>query len=189
MSTGLLGFIIGAFFGASLLLAGLADPDKIVGALRLRDFHAMRVIAVFLLVGMLGVWVLEVCGVTHFSVKPAAWLSVLLGGALLGVGFGLTGFCPGTGLACAAAGRLDALVAVVGMFVGALAYILLYPAVAAPLDAAANAGEVMLPEVTGIPRAVWTIGLVATGAVVLALTRPRAAAAEPHDEARGGGAP
>ncbi len=178
MSGAIGGFIIGALFGAGLLLAGLADPDKIVGTLRLKDFHAMRVIAVFVLVGMLGVWLMDLFGVEHFSVKPAATLSVLLGGALLGVGFGLTGFCPGTGLACAAAGRMDALVSVAGMFLGALAYILIYPAIAAPLDAVANAGKVMLPEVTGVPRTVWTIGLIAVGAVILALTRPRPAAAE-----------
>ena len=43
------GFLIGAVFGALLFLAGLANPDKMIGALRLRDFHAMRVIAMFIL--------------------------------------------------------------------------------------------------------------------------------------------
>jgi len=170
MPTELLGFIIGCVFGAGLFLAGLAEPDKIVGTLRLKDFHVMRVIAVFVLVGMLGTWILEMAGAANLSVKPAAIVSVLLGGALLGIGFGLTGYCPGTGLACAAAGRLDALVAVVGMLFGALLYIVTYPAVAAPLDGVANYGKVMLPEVTGIPRAVWVIVLCAVGAVVLALT-------------------
>lgn len=173
MSTNSLGFIIGLLFGGALFLSGLANPDKIIGTLRLKDFHAMRVIAVFVLVGMLGTWILELAGLANFSVKPAAMLSVLLGGALLGIGFGLTGYCPGTGLACAASGRLDALVSVVGMFCGALAYIFLYPSVAAPLDKVGAYGKVTLPEVTGIPRAAWVVVLVGIGAIALAVTRPR----------------
>lgn len=105
METTLLGLAIGGLFGAGLYLAGLAEPDKIIGTLRLKDFHAMRTIAVFVLVGMAGTWVLRVNGLGHLSIKPAVLLSVLLGGGLLGIGFGMTGYCPGTGLACAAAGR------------------------------------------------------------------------------------
>jgi hypothetical protein len=170
MSTEVIGFIIGVLFGAALLLGGLADPDKIIGTLRLKDFHAVRTIAVFVLVGMLGTWILELTGTAHFSVKPAAILAVAIGGALLGIGFGLTGYCPGTGLACAASGRLDALITVAGMFVGALVFILIYPSIVQPIDAVANYGKVMLPEITGISRALWVIVLVGGGISALALT-------------------
>jgi len=170
MPTEMIGFIIGVLFGAGLLLAGLADPDKIIGTLRLKDFHAMRTIAVFVLVGMLGTWILDLFTVANFSVKPAAMLSVLIGGALLGTGFGLTGYCPGTGLACAAAGRIDAMVTILGMFAGALVFILIYPAIVPPIDAAANFGKVMLPEITGIPRGAWVVVIVAVGSRILILT-------------------
>jgi len=166
------GFIVGFLFGGGLFLAGLAEPDKIVGTLRLKDFHAMRTIAVFVLVGMLGIWILEMAGVEHFSVKPTLVVSLLLGGALLGIGFGMTGYCPGTGLACAAAGRIDALVTVLGMFVGALMYIWLYPRVAAPLEGIANYGKKMLPDVTIIPRWLWVSGFAALGFWILWITRP-----------------
>jgi len=168
-----LGLGVGITFGALLFLAGLADPDKIVGTLRLKDFHAMRVIAVFVLVGVVGVWALDLFDAAHFSVKPATVVSVLVGGAILGVGFGLSGYCPGTGLACAGAGRLDALVAVVGMFLGALAFIGLYSQVAVPMDGILDWGKRMLPDVTGVPRAAWALGLAGLGAVVLWATRPR----------------
>ena len=116
MSPNLISLIIGALFGTALILAGLADPDKIIGTLRLKDFHALRTIAVFVLVGMLGTWILQLAGLAHLSIKPAAIAAVLIGGGLLGVGFGLTGYCPGTGLACVMAGRIDALITVLGMF-------------------------------------------------------------------------
>jgi len=164
----------GAVFGSALFLGGLAEPDKIVGALRLKDFHALRTIAVFVLVGMLGTFLLSQAGAAHLSVKPTTLVTVLLGGALLGIGFGLTGYCPGTGLACAAAGRFDALVSVLGMFCGALAYILMYPAVAAPLEKIGDYGKKTLPEVTNSSSAVWVAGFVILGTLILALTaRPK----------------
>ena len=166
------GFLIGAIFGAFLFLAGMANPDKMVGALRLKDFHAMRVIAMFVLVGMVGTSVLDAFGGAHFDIKPAAVVSILIGGALLGVGMGITGYCPGTGLACAAAGRTDALVSVFGMLAGAFVYILVNPALQAPLDGLVNLGKQTLPEMTGVSRMVLTLALAVPGAVALWLTRP-----------------
>lgn len=173
MSPQITGLIIGALFGAALVLAALADPDKIIGTLRLKDLHAMRTIAVFVLVGILGTWILEMLGLAHFSVKPAAIVSVLIGGSLLGIGFGLTGFCPGTGLACAASGRMDALVTVIGMFFGALVFILLYPSIVVPIENIANYGKTTLPQVTNTPQAAWVLPISIIGALILFLTRPK----------------
>jgi len=173
MPTEILGLIIGALFGAGLLLGGLADPDKIIGTLRLKDFHAMRTIALFILVGMLGTWILDMAGVAHFSIKPASIVSVLIGGALLGTGFGITGYCPGTGLACTAAGRIDALVTVLGMLAGALVFILIYPNIVQPINDIANYGKKTLPDITGISRTIWTLAIVGVGLLVLTLTLPR----------------
>ncbi len=182
VNTDLLGFFVGGLFGAALLLSGLALPDKIIGTLRLKDFHAFRVIGVFLIVGMLGVWFLDMAGIAHFSIKGANLLSNLIGGALLGIGFGLTGYCPGTGLAAAATGRLDALVTVVGMFFGALAFIFLYPVIMERIEPLYNYGKVTLDDVTVVPRAVWVWGLVVVGTLLLWLTRPRhAPAPKPYE--------
>lgn len=164
------GFIVGGLFGAALFLGGLANPDKIIGTLRLKDFHAMRTIALFVIVGMLGTWILDILGIANFSVKPATTVTVLIGGALLGIGFGMTGYCPGTGLACAAAGRLDAVVTVLGMFFGALVFIFIYPAIVEPMDKIADYGAKTLPEITGVSRAVWAVGLSTIGIAILAAT-------------------
>lgn len=171
MTTLILGLAIGAAFGAALMLSDLANPDKIIGTLRLKDFHAMRVIGVFILTGILGVWLLDLAGLANLSVKSAAWVAAGLGGVLLGAGFGMTGYCPGTGLAAAATGRIDALVTVLGMFAGTAAYILTYRWIGGPLTEIANQGKVTLPEVTGIARPVWVWVLVGGGAAALWLTR------------------
>ena len=172
METQMLGLLVGGLFGAALFLGGLADPDKIIGTLRLKDFHAMRTITVFVIVGMLGFWVLQLAGVANTdNVKPANLVAVLVGGALLGIGFGLTGYCPGTGLACAAAGRLDALVTVIGMFFGALAFILLYSLMVEPLDKMMQYDKVTLPEYTSTARGVWVVPIVVGCTLLLYVTR------------------
>jgi hypothetical protein len=173
MQDQILGLIIGGVFGAGLFLSGLANPDKIIGALRLRDFHAIRVIAVFILVSMLGVWLLDIIGVANFSVKPAVLVPVIIGGGLLGIGFGLTGYCPGTGLVCAAAGRIDALVSVVGMLLGALLFILIHPLVVPAMESVADYGKTTLPEYTHTNPAIWVWPIVVVGGGLLYLTRPR----------------
>jgi len=173
MEAHLLPLLIGFFFGGGLVLGGLADPDKIVGTLRLKDFHAMRTIGVFVLVGMLGTWILQMADLAYFSVKPAAMVGVSVGGALLGAGFGMTGYCPGTGLACAISGRIDALMTVLGMFVGALAFILGYDKIVTPIDKTANLGKITLPVWTNTSPALWVIPLVVGGGLLLFLTRPK----------------
>jgi len=164
---------VGGVFGMALILAELADPDRIIGTLRFRDFHAMRTIAMFVLTSIVGVWVLSEAGMAHLSIKPAVMIPVAAGGALLGFGFGMTGFCPGTGLACAAAGRGDAWISIAGMFLGALAFILLWPYIVPQLSAVYNYGKTTLPEFTNSPSWWWVGGFVALGGLILFATKPR----------------
>jgi len=173
METNAIGFLVGLLFGMNLFKAGLADPDKIIGTLRLKDLHALRVIVMFVLVGMLGTWVLSRWGWAHLDIKPATLYTVLIGGSLLGIGFGMTGYCPGTGLACAAAGRFDALVTVAGMLLGALAYIAVYPHVVPSLEAAMDYGKKTLPEYTNTPVEYWVLPIVGVGLLLLLVTKPR----------------
>ena len=57
----------------------------------------------------------------HLDVKDA-YLGVFIGGILLGIGFAVAGYCPGTGLAAAATGRWDGVSYVIGGLAGAAAY-------------------------------------------------------------------
>ncbi len=61
----------------------------------------------------------------HLSVK-SSYFGVIAGGALLGLGFAIAGYCPGTSLTALADGRKDALFFSLGGLVGALIYTLVY---------------------------------------------------------------
>jgi uncharacterized membrane protein YedE/YeeE len=164
---------VGSAFGMALVIAELADPDRIIGTLRLKDFHAMRTIAMFVLTSIVGVYVLDQAGVANLSIKPAIMIPVSVGGCMLGFGFGMTGFCPGTGLACAASGRADAWIAVIGMLLGALAFILLSPLILPSMSSMWDYGKATLPEFTGYSVHTWVGGCVGVGGILLLLTRPR----------------
>lgn len=55
-----------------------------------------------------------------------AYVGVFIGGILLGLGFAVAGYCPGTGLTAMATGRIDALLFIIGGLAGAGAYMLSY---------------------------------------------------------------
>ena len=51
----------------------------------------------------------------------------LVGGFLLGVGFIISGYCPGTSIVGASSGKLDAFTTVIGVILGSVLFGFLYP--------------------------------------------------------------
>ncbi|MFP4328470.1 MAG: YeeE/YedE thiosulfate transporter family protein [Paracoccaceae bacterium] len=152
MTTILLAILIGAAFGFVLDRIGATNPGWIWRMLNLTNLHLMKTILLAIGTGsvlMFGGQMLGLVDVGHMSVK-AAYAGVFIGGLLLGAGWAASGFCPGTGVAAAAAGRKDALFFIAGGLLGAAAYMLTYPAwkSAGLLDDMAG-GKVTLGEVPG----------------------------------------
>lgn len=127
----LLALILGGLFGAVLDRIGATNPGYIIKMLNLTDLHLMKTILAGIGVAsvlLFGGLMLGLVDVGHMSVKDA-YFGVFLGGLLLGAGFAVAGYCPGTGLTAAATGRIDAVVFVLGGLVGAAAYMVTYAAV------------------------------------------------------------
>ena len=124
----LLAIILGFFFGFALQRVGATNPQNIINMLRLKDLHLMR--AIFFGIGISSVllFLLMTVGIIdsgHLSVK-SSYYGVVVGGVLLGLGFAVAGYCPGTALSALAEGRKDALFFVSGGLLGALLYTLVY---------------------------------------------------------------
>ncbi len=120
----LLALLIGGAFGFALDRIGATNPGYIIKMLNLSDLHLMKTILTGIGVAsvlLFGGLLLGLVDVGHMSVK-AAYIGVFIGGLLLGTGFAIAGYCPGTGLTAAATGRMDALAFVAGGLVGAAAY-------------------------------------------------------------------
>lgn len=120
--------ILGLLFGFVLQKAGAANPQRIIDMLRLKDFHLMKVITFAIGISSLVLFLLLAINsidVTHVSIK-ASYLGVILGGAIFGLGWAGSGYCPGTGIVAIGTGRKDALFFILGGLAGALIFTLIY---------------------------------------------------------------
>ncbi len=129
----ILALFLGTLFGFVLHRVGASNPENIINMLRLTDLHLMKAIlfaigasSTALFAGMAIGWI----DPGHLSVK-ASFGGVIAGGAILGLGFGTAGYCPGTGLAALGDGRRDAVAFLLGGLAGAFAYMLSFPAIQA----------------------------------------------------------
>lgn len=124
----ILAIILGTAFGIALDQAGASNPQKIIGMLRLKDFHLMKVILFAIGFSSLILFILlslNAINAGHLSIKVSS-AGVIIGGAILGLGFALGGYCPGTSVVAAGRGRKDAIVFLLGGLLGSLVYMLIF---------------------------------------------------------------
>lgn len=149
-----LGLALGGAFGALLQLSGTSSHTKIVNALQLKDLTIMKLILMVIGVGLMGVHLLDLFGLANMKVKELYLLGIVIAGVIFGVGFALTGYCPGTALAACAEGKPDAWVTVTGGLCGALVFAVLFPEVEEHLLAVGRYGPVTIPGLVGI-HGIW----------------------------------
>ena len=163
------GLLFGFIFGLLLHRGGVTDFNVIVKQFLFRDFTVLKVMFTAIVVGGVGLFILHGQELSNWHIKPATMLAVVLGALLFGIGMVIYGYCPGTGVAAIATGKLDALVGFFGMLVGGAAYALCYDWIAANILPVADLGKKRLPELTTLPEWVWYAGLVVLAACVFAL--------------------
>jgi uncharacterized membrane protein YedE/YeeE len=159
-------FVLGIGFGFCLERAGFGSARKLAAQFYLYDMSVFKVMFTAIVTAMLGVTYLGWIGWLDLGLVylvPTFLKPQLLGGLVLGVGFVVGGYCPGTSVAALATGRIDAMVYALGIATGTLAYAEVYPAIKPFVNADAM-GQVTLPEVLGLP---W--GVVVFAVVVIAV--------------------
>ena len=113
--------IAGFFFGYFLEVSGLGSPRKLNAQFTLRDWSVFKVMFVAIVVAAAGLWLFDVLGWLRFDAlkvpTPFFW-AMAAGGALLGTGLAIGGYCPGTSLVGLFTGRIDALLFMLGMLIG-----------------------------------------------------------------------
>ena len=126
--------IAGVLFGAGLAISGMTDPARVVGFLDV--FGKWDPALAFVMAGAVGTY-----GAGMFAMRKASRRDALqhkglkfpsvrsepidrrlvIGAAIFGVGWGLSGFCPGPALANLGALRIEALIFVPAMAIGMVA--------------------------------------------------------------------
>jgi uncharacterized membrane protein YedE/YeeE len=149
-----IGFLIGCVFGAILFLGGASSYRRIIGTLLLKDMWIMKLMMTAMGVGTLGIYLLDLGNLANLSIKPAYVWGVAIGGAIFGIGWALSGYCPGTCVVGSSEGKTDAIFTLVGALVGAFIFSLAYPTLEATVLAPANLGSISLVSVLGI-KGIW----------------------------------
>lgn len=113
--------ILGMGFGFALESSGFSSSRKIIGTFFGYDFVVVKVFFTAAIVASMGLLYLNYLGLVDFSqlyIQPTFLTSAIVGGIIMGIGFAMAGFCPGTSLAATAVGRIDGMVFFGGMFIG-----------------------------------------------------------------------
>ena len=155
--------VIGVFFGAILEQAGFSTSKKLVGLFYGYDFTVLRVFFTAGITAMIGIMGLNYYGLIDINlvyVNPTFLWSALVGGVIMGLGFVLGGFCPGTSVCAAAIGKIDAMIFIGGSFLGVLIFAEGYPLFEG-LYKSANWGNPRLFETLGISQNLFAFIMVA----------------------------
>lgn len=124
-------FLVGLLFGLGLMLSGMTDPSKVIGFLDV--FGSWDPSLAFVMGGAVAVGVFAFTlakqrtsnllgGALHLPESKDIDKRLILGSLVFGAGWGLAGFCPGPALVSMAAGQDKALVFVLAMVFGMIAY-------------------------------------------------------------------
>ncbi len=117
---------VGFGFGFVLERSGFGRAQKLVAQFFGTDMTVFKVMFGAIVTAMLGAVALSGLGLMDLravaaTATSATWIwPMIAGGLLLGVGFIVSGYCPGTSLVAAASGKLDGLATVVGVVAGTL---------------------------------------------------------------------
>jgi hypothetical protein len=152
---------IGILFGFFLEAGGLGSPRKLTAQLSMRDWTVFKVMFTAIVVAGVALLVSELSGhLTADLIKvqtPFYW-AMATGGALLGIGMAVGGYCPGTAVVGLMTGRFDALFFIVGMVGGVLVFSIFCQEFQGLFVAGMGAERETLASLSGLPG--WVILLV-----------------------------
>ena len=160
------GTLTGVVFGFVLERAGFGRAPNLAAQFYGTDMRVFKVMFTGIATAAAGLGLLGGFGLVDLAqlTIPETFLwPQLIGGLLLGAGFNVAGYCPGTACVATASGHVDGLITYVGVGLGTLVFGAFYPQLQA-FYTGSNLGVVRLDLLLGVP-----FGVVAAGVVVLAV--------------------
>lgn len=159
----LLGTLVGFAFGFVLERAGFGNAKNLAAQFYLTDTRVLKVMFSAIATACAGIGLLSGIGVLDLSLLTVPETFVgphVVGGLLLGIGFMVSAYCPGTGVVATASGKWDGFWSIVGVTAGSFLFGLFY----GPLEGfykSGTMGSVTIAQATGLPFSVLAAGVVA----------------------------
>lgn len=113
--------LIGFLFGYVLEISGFNHSPSLASQFYFKDLRVFKVFFTAIVVGMLLIFASSAIGLLDYNliwVNPTYIWPGIVGGLIMGVGFILGGFCPGTSLVALATLKIDGIFFVLGGLVG-----------------------------------------------------------------------
>jgi len=113
--------LIGIAFGYVLEISGFGNSKKLAAQFYFKDMTVLKVMFGAIIVAMVLIFSAAAIGLLDYNllwVNPTYLWPGIVGGLIMGFGFIIGGFCPGTSLVSVATGKIDGLFFVLGVFFG-----------------------------------------------------------------------
>lgn len=159
-------FLIGIGFGFALERGGFGNARILAAQFYFTNMRVLKVMFSAIVTAMLGVYFLSVLGFVDLSlvyISNTYLVPQIVGGLLLGIGFVIGGYCPGTSVVSFSTGRIDGLVYFIGVAAGIFIFGEIYPLISGFM-VSTDMGSVTLPQLLDIPY-----GMIVFAVVVMAL--------------------
>jgi hypothetical protein len=164
----LTGFIIGIGFGFALEQGGFSSSRKLAGMFYGYDATVLKVFFTAAITALVGAQFLSYFGLLDLSlvyVNPYYINASIIGGVIMGAGFIMGGFCPGTGICALSIGKIDAFVFLFGGIFGAFLFAETYQMIM-PLANTGYKGPMKVDEWLGVSPGVFTLLLIVAAVVM-----------------------
>jgi hypothetical protein len=160
-------FLIGIGFGFFLERAGFGNARVLAAQFYFSELRVFKVMFSAIVTAMIGLFYLSWIGFLDLTLvysTPTFILPQITGGLILGVGFVIGGYCPGTSAVSAATGRYDGMVYLLGIVCGTFVFGEMFPLIEG-FYSSTPMGHITLPELISLPYGlvVFLVALIAVG--------------------------
>ncbi|MBI5022365.1 MAG: YeeE/YedE family protein [Ignavibacteriales bacterium] len=155
-------FVIGIGFGFFLERAGFGNGRKLAAQFYFNDLTVFKVMFTAIITAMVGIYYLSVIGWMDLSLvylNPTYIVPQTIGGLLLGFGFVIGGYCPGTSCVSAVTGKIDGMVYLLGIVVGIFIFGEIFPLVSNFYNSTPM-GQITLSQLFNIPYGILVFAVV-----------------------------
>ncbi len=159
--------VIGIAFGFVLENSGFSSSRKLAGVFYGYDFTVLKVFFTAAITAAIGLYYFHFMGWLDLSlvyVNPTFLTSAIVGGVIMGLGFIMGGYCPGTSYCGAAIGKIDAIVFSLAMTFGIFVFSEFYPLLEG-LYTSSYLGSITVYEVLGLPAGWFMLILIVVALV------------------------
>lgn len=145
-------FVIGIFFGFVLEKGGFGSARMLVAQFYFTDMRVFKVMFTAIVTAMIGLFYFAVIGYLDLSLvffQDTYLLPQILGGLILGIGFVIGGYCPGTSAVAISTGRIDGIFYALGGMFGIFIFGEVFPYIT-DFFYSTYMGRLTIPELFGL---------------------------------------